>query len=114
MRALILFPVAMIAVLALAACASMADGRVPSSAAARGRAAAERQCAQCHAIGAAGESPRASAPPFRQIRMRYAGVSLERELEAITQVGHYEMRQTPIGATDIKDLTTYIEGLGDR
>lgn len=100
---------------ALAGCASTPGeslGRSPQSR--LGRDVAEIQCARCHAIGARGLSPYATAPNFGDIRKRYAGVSLERELETITQVGHYEMPPTKISAEDRKNLGAYIERLGDR
>jgi cytochrome c len=36
----------------------------------RGRAIAERMCAQCHAIGRQGKSPHAAAPLFRELGHR--------------------------------------------
>ena len=73
----------------LVGCATFADASYPlSPSIARGREAAQRQCARCHAIGVDGESPTARAPTFRDIRVRYAGFSLERELEASAAVGH--------------------------
>jgi cytochrome c len=33
----------------------------------RGHALAERMCAECHAVGATGESRHAAAPPFRRL-----------------------------------------------
>ncbi|MFN0190862.1 MAG: c-type cytochrome, partial [Aestuariivirga sp.] len=38
---------------------------------AAGRAILERECSSCHAIDAAGGSPLAKAPPFREVVTRY-------------------------------------------
>jgi len=78
----------------------------------RGYRIAARECAGCHAIELRGESPRPSAPPFREIRSRYNEISLRREFEAISQVGHYEMPAKPISTSDGQDLIRYIESLG--
>jgi cytochrome c len=110
-------PVLALAVLTagLVGCATFADASYPRSPSiARGREAAQRQCARCHAIGVDGESPSARAPSFRDIRLRYAGFSLQRELEATSAVGHYAMPPTPIGAADRQDLAKYIEHLGEH
>lgn len=78
----------------------------------RGYKVAARECSSCHAIGRVGESPRPSAPPFREIRRRYNEISLNREFEAISEVGHYEMPAKPISKSDGEDLIAYIESLG--
>jgi mono/diheme cytochrome c family protein len=77
----------------------------------RGYRVAARECSACHAISREGESPRPSAPPFRDIRRRYNEISLSREFEAIGEVGHYEMPAKPISKSDGEDLIAYIESL---
>jgi mono/diheme cytochrome c family protein len=83
-----------------------------SAAEERGYKVAARECAGCHAIEKAGESPRPGAPPFRDIRRRYNEISLEREFQAIREVGHYAMPPKPISQADSRDLIAYIESLG--
>jgi mono/diheme cytochrome c family protein len=78
----------------------------------RGRLVAARDCAGCHAIDVSAESPRPSAPPFRDIRRRYNRVSLTREFIAIGQGGHYQMPPTQISSSDSADLIAFIESLG--
>lgn len=80
----------------------------------RGQRLAERACAGCHAIDAQGESPRAGAPNFGAIRMRYTSPQLERRFEAISSQGHYEMPPIYILPDEGKDLAAYIESLGGR
>lgn len=75
----------------------------------RGRAYAERECARCHAITGIGESPNPAAPNFGSIRLRYVGPALERELEAIANVGHYAMPPLRTEPADRRDLIAYIE-----
>jgi cytochrome c len=81
------------------------------SAVGRGRSFAEVQCATCHAVGRGGDSPKPSAPPFGTIRLRYNELSLERELQAIGEVGHYGMPVLRIEPADRRDLIAYIESL---
>ncbi|MDB5451757.1 MAG: cytochrome c family protein [Caulobacteraceae bacterium] len=91
-------------------CAKERPGR--SVSAERGNRVAARECAGCHAIDRSGKSARPTAPPFREIRRRYSAKSLQREFEAISEVGHYEMRPKPISKADGEDLIAYIGSLG--
>jgi mono/diheme cytochrome c family protein len=84
------------------------------SAAERGYRVAARDCSGCHSIEKLSDSPRSSAPPFRDIRRRYNEISMQREFEAIREVGHYEMPPTPISLSDGRDITAYIESLAER
>ena len=84
------------------------------SAAERGYRVAARDCAGCHAVEQTGASPRPGAPPFRDVRRRYNEISMQREFEAIREVGHYEMPPTPISLSDGRDLSAYIESLAER
>jgi cytochrome c len=111
-------------VVALLAASALAINSPPASAknifarrdtaAERGYRVAARDCAGCHALEKQGESPRLGAPPFRDIRRRYNEISLQREFEAIREVGHYEMPPTPISLSDGRDITAYIESLAER
>ncbi|MFO1236273.1 MAG: cytochrome c [Alphaproteobacteria bacterium] len=51
----------------LAACAAGGQEDGEAAAAARGKALAEAQCAQCHAIGPTGLSPYPAAPLWREL-----------------------------------------------
>jgi cytochrome c len=82
-----------------------------AAAEARGLSYAQVNCEGCHALGNRGPSPRATAPTFGQISTRYSSLSLERELIAINEVGHYEMRPIDIETSDIQDLVAYIMSL---
>ena len=110
MRTPLLCVLAMAAVGA-SACASLGQwaGGADLSAIGRGRAYAERECARCHAITGIGDSPNPAAPNFGSIRLRYVGPALERELEAIAEVGHYAMPPLRTESSDRRDLIAYIE-----
>jgi mono/diheme cytochrome c family protein len=98
----------------LAGCAStpgtQAEG--PSTLAEdRGQAIADYRCGGCHATGVLGASPRAAAPPFRVLRVRFNGLTWERTMAEIAQGGHGEMPALALDSRDVKDLRAYIEGL---
>jgi cytochrome c553 len=97
-----------------AACASLpaAIGGQDLSAIGRGRAYAERECGHCHAVSPTADSRDPAAPTFASIRLRYTGPSLERELQAIEEVGHYHMPARATLPGDRRDLIAYIESLG--
>jgi mono/diheme cytochrome c family protein len=88
------------AALVLSACVGQPASVTQESLADDGRAIAEAQCAQCHAIGEYGDSPQAGAPPFRTLLSRYSADVLEEELIAGIQVAHPmpEFQFNPQGA----------------
>jgi mono/diheme cytochrome c family protein len=77
----------------------------------RGRAIAETKCARCHAIGTAGESPVALAPPFRVLPQRYPVDHLAEALAEGIVVGHPMMPEFTFDPPEIDALLTYIESL---
>lgn len=98
----------------LTACATSetsAAGAAPTVASDRGHDLARRQCSTCHAIDLTGESRWPSAPPFRDIRVRYNGISFERRMREIAERGHYEMTPLSVDPADVRDLSAYIESL---
>jgi mono/diheme cytochrome c family protein len=80
----------------------------------RGEAYAQSVCAACHGVGRGQVSARAGAPIFREIARRYTPSGLERELEAIAEVGHYDMPRIRIAPADRADLIVYVASLQKR
>lgn len=81
------------------------------SAVEEGRAALESRCSRCHAIGPEGASPRADAPPFREIMTRYAPEDLEESLaEGITS-GHPDMPEFILSPEEIGAVVAYLHTL---
>jgi mono/diheme cytochrome c family protein len=78
----------------------------------RGQVLAARECSRCHALGAVGDSPNMAAPPFRVVRLRNTGLSLERRLADIARGGHYEMPPIQLQAGEVADLAAYLESMG--
>ena len=77
----------------------------------RGETFARSHCAGCHAVGRAGVSPRADAPAFSTLAVRYAADQLIWELEASNAVGHYDMPAVATQPADRQALAAYVLSL---
>jgi cytochrome c len=80
----------------------------------RGAWVAFRDCGQCHAIGLDDVSPDPDAPTFRQLRLRFNPIALERRLHPMPASGHFEMPPQSLTAADVPDLVAYIQSLTPR
>ena len=79
----------------------------------KGRAIAERLCARCHDITAAGLSPLALAPPFRLLPKKYPVEHLAEALAEGIVTGHPDMPQFKFNPREIDALLSFIDSLGD-
>ena len=107
---------AVVLVSLLGACAGAAPSEAVSDQAAivsDGRDIAEAQCAACHAVGSYGDSPNASAPPFRTILTRYRANVLEEELIAGIQVAH-PMPEFQFNPQGTEALIAYLQSIQER
>jgi mono/diheme cytochrome c family protein len=77
----------------------------------RGEALAEKLCARCHAVTAAGESPLRLAPPFRTLPQRYPVEHLAEALAEGIVTGHPDMPQFAFGPAEIDALLSFIDSL---
>lgn len=76
-----------------------------------GKQALESRCARCHSIGETGSSPRADAPPFRDIVKRYPPEDLAEALaEGITS-GHPDMPPFVLAPGEIGAVIDYLTTL---
>lgn len=78
----------------------------------RGRALAERHCAACHAVGPAGRSAVAGAPPLRDLSRRYPVEALAEALAEGIMTGHAAMPEFRFAPPEIDALLAYLETLG--
>ena len=76
----------------------------------RGRAFAQANCARCHAIGRAGDSPLAQAPSFRTLHRRYPVENLAEAFAEGIKVAH-PMPQFQLQPGQIEDLIAYLKSL---
>lgn len=80
----------------------------------RGAWIAARDCGTCHAFGLNDASPNPNAPPFRDLRLRFNPIALERRLHPMPATGHFEMPPQTLSAADVPDLVAYIQSLEPR
>jgi len=81
---------------------------------AAGRKLVEDNCSRCHAIGMAGDSPLAKAPPFREVVTRYPPESLAEALVEGIVTGHNEMPEFVFEADQAADIIAYLDSLKAR
>jgi len=97
----------LLAIGALALSAGCAGWSGPD--AADGRALAESQCSACHAIGAAGASPRPDAPPLRTVLARYPAEPLADAFMEGLKVGHPDMPAFALTPIEADSLIAYLK-----
>ena len=77
----------------------------------QGRAFAQANCARCHAIGPAGDSPLPKAPPFRALHQRYPVENLVEALAEGIRTAHPAMPEFELDQRQIDDLIAYLKSL---
>jgi cytochrome c len=82
-----------------------------SPAAQRGQAIARANCASCHSIDKASESPLKTAPPFRALHERYPIDNLEEPLAEGIVTGHPGMPEFRFAPDQINDFITFLKTL---
>jgi mono/diheme cytochrome c family protein len=81
---------------------------------ARGEALLQKNCARCHAVGRAGESPHKEAPAFRTLGQRYPVESLEEALGEGILSGHPDMPEFSFDADEVGDIIGYLKSIQQR
>lgn len=99
-------------VVALAAL-TVSSGPLPalSDDVARGMTLVENNCARCHALTGAGESPHAGAPAFSTLSMRYPIGALEEAFVEGISTGHPDMPEFVATPEQIRAILAYLETL---
>ena len=77
----------------------------------RGHAFAQANCARCHAVDPAGESPLPKAPPFRALHERYPVENLAEALAEGIRTAHPAMPEFELDQRQIGDLIAYLKSL---
>jgi mono/diheme cytochrome c family protein len=80
----------------------------------QGEALLTRDCSRCHAVGAAGNSPRADAPAFRTLSSRYPIESLEEALGEGIVSGHPDMPEMKYDADEVGAIIDYLNSIQRR
>ncbi len=86
-----------------------AQDRGPS--ARRGATLVQTNCASCHAVGPAEDSPMRRAPPFRSLGERYPVRYLEEALAEGIVTAHPDMPAFAFSAEETADIVAYLESL---
>jgi cytochrome c len=104
---------ALIAGLALSACATREPGAAPlrpdSFAIARGREIAEFHCASCHQIGPNGASPSMMAAPFHSLYISYSHLAFRKAVESSRDEPAHTMPGYDLNRDQVDDLVAYLE-----
>jgi mono/diheme cytochrome c family protein len=74
----------------------------------RGLRLVRMHCSRCHAINQVGESPLASAPPFRTLRLKYPVADLQRPL---AEGVHPVMPRFRFEPGQVEDIMAYLKTL---
>jgi cytochrome c len=102
-----------IALLAFCVFAATTASGAPAApdAVARGHVLVQQNCGMCHATGAAGDSPNALAPHFRDLGDRYPVEDLGEALAEGIIVGHPQMPEFRFSADEIRDIIAYLQSI---
>lgn len=84
------------------------------SAETRGRLLVQRNCGMCHAVGRAGPSPFAAAPPFRELGQRYKLDDLDEALAEGIITGHPAMPEFRFAPNEVNDIVHYLKSIQTR
>ena len=76
-----------------------------------GFAFVEANCSQCHAVGLAGDSPLAGAPPFRDLGRFYPVDALAEALAEGIVTGHADMPEFVLEPGEIADVIAYLKSI---
>ena len=77
----------------------------------QGETLARTNCARCHAVGRAGESPLRAAPPFRDLHTRYPVEDLGEALAEGIRTGHPSMPEFRFDPDQAEALIAYLKSL---
>lgn len=112
---------ALIALIALAGCATPSDERIVQADAAPhgtlggspalGAALARARCSGCHAVGLMDESPRKNAPAFRDLQGRYPVQNLQEAFAEGVVTAHPAMPEFVFEEDEVADLIAYLESI---
>ena len=77
----------------------------------RGKTFALANCARCHSVDRASQSPLKIAPPFRTLHLRYPVATLGEALAEGIVTGHPTMPEFQLDPDQIHDLLSYLKTL---
>lgn len=78
---------------------------------AEGQYIAEKNCASCHTLAAAGQSPREDAPPLRFALKHTNSDALAEDFREHIHVGHPDMPDFDFLVREVEDLLAYLDSI---
>jgi cytochrome c len=103
-----------IASIALSMMPQLAAGQDASTLERRGGELLTSNCARCHSVTRAGDSPNSAAPPFRTLSRKYPIDSLSEALAEGLSVGHSEMPEFIFDPDEITAILAYLKSIQGR
>lgn len=94
-----------------ASCAEEGAAPLAPSPVQHGRTIAQRDCSTCHAIRELGSSPRADAPPLREVLDRYSPARIEQSFREGMIVGHRDMPLFEFSQDEVDALIAYLQDI---
>jgi cytochrome c len=77
----------------------------------RGEALLATNCARCHAVGRAGDSPHSAAPAFRTLSRKYKIESLAEALAEGLSTGHPDMPEFVFAPEEVGAIIAYLQSI---
>jgi cytochrome c len=77
----------------------------------RGELLLMTNCARCHAVGRAGDSPHPAAPPFRTLSRKYKIEGLSEALAEGLSTGHPDMPEFVFAPEDVGAIIDYLQSI---
>lgn len=101
----------LLVVLALASAALSVAAEESTTPLGRGEALLTSNCARCHAVGRAGDSPHAAAPAFRTLSRKYKIESLSEALAEGLSTGHPDMPEFVFAPEEVGAIIAYLQSI---
>jgi len=103
-------------VVSTAACArgEHGDREAPSRLVSAGEHVAQRNCAECHALGDVDVSPLPEAPPFSVLRTAYSRAVMEEVISERMKIIHPRMPKLELDVDEVSAFLDYWEKLNPR
>src|SRR6266508_123247 len=105
------FPQPLLAVALILMGASVASAQDDSALNREARSLLASQCAGCHAIDHAGNSPHREAPPFRTLIQRYPVEYLAEALAEGLSTGHPDMPEFVFEVQEVSAILAYLQSI---
>jgi cytochrome c len=77
----------------------------------QGQMIVRQRCSGCHSTGLEGASPRADAPPLRNLYKRYPIDGLRTAFQSGVHVGHQDMPTFRLSTAEVESILAYLKSI---